>query len=219
MKGGGSQQQPHLRHVLVNGVDDGQGGGGHLGEHPVDVLREVPVLLACEREVVEEHLQSLVGVVHAQVVKSRPARAPGEFPVLEPGSVQDVDVGPALGRGGGGGRGGALEGAVEEKEEGTEGLLVQPEHKGVQWGGAARRGIVRRGQGASAVLDGFLLPRPLGGAEEGGEAQGLALGRVEDVFGQLLVVDSQARGGFLGGTRIQKPVVGACLTCMLEGAG
>ena len=202
--------------MLVDGVNDGQGGGGHFREHPVDILREVPVLLAGEREVMEEHLEPLVGVVHAQVIKPRPAHAPGKFPVLEPRSVQDVDVGAALGRGrGGSGRG--LEGAVEEEEEGAEGLFVQPQHKGIQGGGTVGGGIIRgRGKGAGVLLEGFLFSRPLGGVEEGGEAKGLSLGRVEDVLGQLLMMNSQASGSLLGSTRVQEPVVGTSLTCLEE---
>lgn len=79
----------------------------------------------------KEHLEPLVGIVHAQVVKARPTHAPGKFPVLEPRGVQDVDVGLALGSGAGG-----LQGAVEEEEQCVEGMLVQAQHKGVQKGGA-----------------------------------------------------------------------------------
>ena len=196
----------YLGHVLVNGVYDGQRASSHLIEHPVDVLSEVPVLLAGEGEVMEEHLEPLMCIIHAQVVKARPARAPGKFPVLEPRGVQDVDVGPALGQGAG--RGGRLEGAVEEEYQRGEGLLVQAQHKGVKGGGAVG-GVVL---GGGAVLGGFLFPGPLPGVEEGGEAEGLALWGVEDVLGQLLVVDAQEGGCSLGSTGVQEPVVGARLT-------
>ena len=59
----------HLWYVFVNGIDDSQGANGDLREHPVDVFLDVAVLLRGEGGVVEQHLQPLLGVVHAEVVE------------------------------------------------------------------------------------------------------------------------------------------------------
>lgn len=78
----------------------------------------------------EQHLQPLLHIIHAQVIKRGPILSPSKFPVLESRCVQDVD-----GRTGFGTQL-RLEGAIDEHDESIEGLFIQPHHEAVQVGGA-----------------------------------------------------------------------------------
>ena len=83
----------HLWHVLVDGVNHGERTGDDFGENvPIDLLLHVAILLGRKRKVVEQHLKSLLSVVHTEVVERSPVSRPGQLAMLEPRHVYDVDA-------------------------------------------------------------------------------------------------------------------------------
>lgn len=139
----------YLWYMSINGVNDSQRTGSHFREHPVDLLLDVAILLRGEGDVVKKHLQSLLDVVHTEIVEGGTIPSPGQLAVLETRGVQHVD---------GGARFGAQlrqERAVYEHDESIEGLLVEPHHEPIQVSGPTAphvRQEERAGDGGGVAL-------------------------------------------------------------------
>ena len=149
----------------------------------------------------KQHVQPLLSVVHAQLIKRGAVAGSGQFPVLEPRRIQNVDTGTGLCAAR------PLQGPVDEHDESRHGLLVETHDKRIE----RRRTVaaLRRDDRRAVGVDG---PRVRevevgglgGGGEEGGETEGGASRRVEDVLPEVLVVDAEDDGGSLGGSRVEE---------------
>lgn len=188
--------------MSVYSVDHSQRTDSHLRECPVDLLLQVAILLSGERHIMKQHLQALLHVVHAEVVKRGTVTSACELPMLETRSVQHVDNGATFGaelR---------LEGAVYQHDESVEGLVIQPHHKVVQERGTTAAHVGEKegaGDGCGVTLGG-------GGARERrgedvvGHSQGSPTWRAEYVLAKRLMVDSQQHGRSLSSCWVQEVV-------------
>ena len=119
----------YLRYMLVNGINHGQGAWGNLREKaPVYLLLHVAILLRREREVMEEHVKPLLGIVHAEIIERSTVPCAGQLPMLEPRHVDDVNTGLSLGAV----SGRSLECTVDEHHKSIEGLVVETHYECVE---------------------------------------------------------------------------------------
>lgn len=177
--------------MLVNGIDQRQRTLWRLREHPVDILLDVPILLRGEGHVVEQHVQSLLGIVHAQLVERGTITGASELPVLETWCIKNMDAGACFSVSW------ALHSSVDHHDKCRYGLLVEPHDERIK----SRRTIPTLGcddwrpVGVDRPRVREVEVRALGrGAEEVGETEGRTARRVEDVLAEILVVDAEDDG-------------------------
>ena len=149
--------------MFVNGVNDRQWTRGDLRQHvPIDLLLHVPILLRREREIVEQHLKPLLGVVHAEIVKGRTISRASQLPVLEARHIDDMDARLSLDVA----RRRGYQSSIDEHHQSVEGLVVETHHKRIKKGrptstdvgeierathGCGVTGVLSRGGGVEEV--------------------------------------------------------------------